>query len=124
MSECEKHLSDCLRVGGWKSLPPYIAIYRDITEFVARSRAAQKPRCSFRTRFDLENHYQAVCQQQDLSRLHQKSVLTVSCLASWSGRIFDAVLFMDNCAADLTDHMIRFLTEARVHVITFAPYTI
>jgi hypothetical protein len=35
----------------------------------------------------------------------------------------EAVLLKDNCLAPVTDDAIRLLTEARVRVITFAPYT-
>jgi hypothetical protein len=30
---------------------------------------------------------------------------------------------MEKCSADVSDNVIRRLTEARVHVITFAPHT-
>jgi hypothetical protein len=122
ISKCETHFGDCLPVSCWRIT---LQLYNDIREFPNCQRAYQKQDVrfgrDFASKFKQKPYFNA-----GIFIAYIRTILLLY-IDTFRGRAVlaqeIAVLLMAHCSADVSDDVIRILTEARARVITFAPHT-
>jgi hypothetical protein len=89
------------------------------------SKSISKTGCSFRQEFRLEIQPEALFNAgiflDDIRTIFLQYIDVLPGRAVLAQEI--AILLMDDCSGDLSDDVIRILTEASVRFITFAPHT-
>jgi hypothetical protein len=101
------------------------SLYNDIAEFPNCPRASQKQGIrsgrDFALKFTQKPYFNAGIFLADIRTILLQYIDIFHGLAVLAQEI--AGLLMDDCSIDVSDDVIRILTEARVRVIAFAPHT-